>query len=57
MGMIKELSVEEAKYVVKVLKEHLEYYRLLAGSSKCTAANRAKREMLEGLWVKLQAFG
>jgi hypothetical protein len=48
-----ELSAEEAGYVLGLLKEHLEYYRALAGNLKCTDANRAKHRMLEGLWVKL----
>jgi hypothetical protein len=48
-----ELSAEEAGYVLGLLKEHLEYYRALAGNLKCTEANRSKHRMLEGLWVKL----
>jgi hypothetical protein len=48
-----ELTPEEAGYVLGLLKEHLEYYRALAGNGKCSEANRAKHRMLEGLWVKL----
>jgi hypothetical protein len=48
-----ELSAEETGYVLGLLKEHLEYYRLLAGNGKCSPKNLARREFLEGLWVKL----
>jgi hypothetical protein len=48
-----ELSPDEAGYVLGLLKEHLEYYRLLAGNGNCTAKNRAMKEFLEGLWAKL----
>jgi hypothetical protein len=48
-----ELTPEEAGYVLGLLKEHVEYYRLLAGNLKCSEANRARWEFLEGLWVKL----
>jgi hypothetical protein len=48
-----ELSAEETGYVLGLLKEHLEYYRLLAGNEFCSAVHRAKREFLEGLWMKL----
>jgi hypothetical protein len=53
MSLGVELTPEEAGYVLGLLKEHLEYYRLLAGSLKCTEANLAKHRMLEGLWMKL----
>jgi hypothetical protein len=49
-----ELSVEEAGYVLGILKEHLEYYRLLRGNERCTGQTRAKHELLEGLWEKLR---
>jgi hypothetical protein len=48
-----ELTSEEARYVVGILKEHLEYYRLLAGNGNCSEINRGRHRMLEGLWVKL----
>jgi hypothetical protein len=48
-----ELTPEEAGYVLGLLKEHLEYYRLLAGNGKCSEVNRAKHRMLEVLWMKL----
>ena len=48
-----ELSPDEAGYVLGLLKEHLEYYRLLSGNGRCTAANDARREFLENLWLKL----
>jgi len=48
-----ELSPEERTYLRKLLKEHLDYFRTLAGSAKCTAPSRAKAQMLEALWAKL----
>jgi hypothetical protein len=54
MGSVKvELSAEEARYVLGLLKGHLEYYRLLRGELKCSPGNLAKHELVEGLWVKL----
>jgi hypothetical protein len=48
-----ELSPDETDYVLGLLKEHLEYYRLLAGNGNCTDKNRAMMEFLETLWFKL----
>jgi hypothetical protein len=53
MSLGVELTPEEAGYVLGLLKEHLEYYRLLAGNGQCTEANRERHKFLEGLWVKL----
>jgi hypothetical protein len=53
MSLGVELTPEEAGYVLGLLKEHLEYYRLLAGNWKCSEVNRAKHRMLEVLWMKL----
>jgi hypothetical protein len=53
MSLGVELTPEEAGYVFWLLKEHLEYYRLLVGNGQCTEANRAKHRMLEVLWMKL----
>jgi hypothetical protein len=53
MSLGVELTPEEAGYVLGLLKEHLEYYRLLAGKLNCSEANRARHRMLEVLWVKL----
>jgi hypothetical protein len=48
-----ELNPEERAYLLRLLKEHLEYFRLLAANPKCSDANRAKYRMLETLWQKL----
>jgi hypothetical protein len=53
MATIK-LSPDETAYLLGLLKEHLEYYRLLAGNGKCTPTNRAKLAMLEALEIKLR---
>jgi hypothetical protein len=53
MELSDKLSAQEREYLSRHLKGHVEYYRLLAGNSKCTAASRAMREMLEGLWMKV----
>lgn len=45
-----ELTAEEKSYIVKLLKEHVDYYRLLS-----SASNRAKYKMLERLMGKLRA--
>ncbi len=50
-----QLSPEEAGYVLGLLKDHLEYYRVLAGNGKCSAKNRELHKLLEGLWLKLAA--
>lgn len=43
-----KLSPEEVDYILGLLKEHLNYYRLLDSDK-----HRKKREMLERLWAKL----
>jgi hypothetical protein len=48
-----KLSPDEARYVRRLLKEHLEYYRLLTSNLRCTPANKATGEFLEALWIKL----
>jgi hypothetical protein len=48
-----ELSVAEVGYVVRLLKEHVEYYRVLAGNGNCSAQNRVRWELVENLWRKL----
>jgi hypothetical protein len=53
MATIK-LSPDEARYLLGLLKEHLEYYRLLSGNGKCTPTTRAKLTMLEALEFKLR---
>ena len=49
----RELSPEEAVYLLGFIKAHLDYYRLLAGNGKCTSASRAKLLFLEALVAKL----
>lgn len=44
-----QLSAEEVAYILGILKEHLNYYRLLDSDK-----HRKKRALLEGLWAKLQ---
>jgi len=48
-----ELSPEERAYLRKILKEHLDYYRLLAGNLNASKEKRQKRDMLEALERKL----
>jgi hypothetical protein len=47
------LSPEEAGYVLGLLKEHLDYYRALVGSARCSQKNRELYELVLGLWEKL----
>jgi hypothetical protein len=48
-----KLSPEEANYIRTLLKEHLDYYRLLAGNPKCSQKHRALHELCEKLMLKL----
>jgi hypothetical protein len=50
-----QLSPDETGYLLGLLKEHLEYYRLLSGNGKCTAISRARLAMLEALEIKLKS--
>lgn len=47
------LDPAERGYVLGLLKEHLEYYRTLAGNGKASEATRGKLAFLEKLWLKL----
>jgi hypothetical protein len=47
------LDPEETGYLLGLLKEHLEYHRLLAGSSKCSQKSRDRHRFLETLSSKL----
>jgi len=49
-----ELEVEEAGYMRRLLKEHVEYYRALCNSPKASEATRARAALVEGLWAKLR---
>ena len=48
-----ELSTEETTYLQKLLEEHRDYYKLLAGSTKCSPKNRELYKFVETLWNKL----
>ena len=50
---MKGLSPQEKQFLTGLLKEHLDYYRTLAGNSNCSAANREKLVFLERLVAKL----
>jgi hypothetical protein len=48
-----EFSHEETGYIRALLKEHLDYYRLLAGNPKCSHKHRRLHELCEKLMLKL----
>jgi hypothetical protein len=48
-----ELSPAEIGYVLGLLKDHLDYYRVLSANGNCTEKNRAMKDFLENLWMKL----
>jgi len=47
------LEPEEIGYLLGMLKEHVEYHRLLVGNGKCTQKHKDLYRMLETLWAKL----
>jgi len=51
--MTLKLEPEEIAYLLGMLKEHLEYYRLLTGNGKCTPAHKDRHRFLETLGAKL----
>jgi hypothetical protein len=51
--MTVKLEPEEIGYLQDLLKEHLDYYRSLAGHQKCTPKNRQLYELVNSLWGKL----
>jgi hypothetical protein len=54
MGMkMVELSAEEVVFFQRYVKEHVEYYRVLAGNEKFSNTNRAKKDFVENLLRKL----
>lgn len=53
MSIDVKLSPEETGYLLRLLKEHVEYFRALAGNVKCSHANREKHHLVEILWRKL----
>jgi hypothetical protein len=50
-----QLSPDETAYLLGLIREPLEYYRLLSGNGKATSASRAKLLFLETLVAKLEA--
>ena len=49
----KTLTPEERSYLLKIVTEHLQYYRILAGSTKVTEQTLGKLALLEALRTKL----
>lgn len=47
------LTEEESNFLRRYIKEHLEYYLLLSGSSHMSARNRDQHEFILTLWNKL----
>lgn len=47
------LSSEEKSYLLGLLKEHLDYYQLLATRGKCSAKHQASAALVQTLWIKL----
>lgn len=50
------LSVDEKQFLLRFLKEHLDYYRILSGSTKVSPGNRDKAKFIETLYGKLTAY-
>lgn len=48
------MSLEEIRYIEDLLREPLNYYRMMAGSSKCSEFNRNRHQLLDGLSQKLR---
>jgi hypothetical protein len=48
-----ELTSEEARFLLRLIEEHREYWRVLAGSSKASGQSRARHELIEVLARKL----
>ena len=51
--MTVELTPEEAAYLLRILKEHVAYYRLLVGNAKCSQKSHEQRKFVETLAAKL----
>jgi hypothetical protein len=47
------LNKEQIAFLLCLLKEHREYYRLLSGSSQFTAGSLGRRTFIEELWDRL----
>lgn len=48
-----EVEEKEVVFLRQLLREHLEYYRILAGSEKASEVTRGKYVFLRGLMGKL----
>jgi len=48
-----QLTPEEAGYLLPKLRDDLEYYRSLAGNTRCSPKNLGTYRLVENLWVKL----
>jgi hypothetical protein len=53
---VERLTVKEVDFLLGVIAEHREYYRVLAGSRWCSELSRDKHEALECLGRKLEAM-
>jgi hypothetical protein len=50
---VSDLNAFERRYLFELIKEHLDYYRLLAGTPKCSAKHKSQHIQLETLTTKL----
>ena len=48
-----ELSDEEIERLLRLIRGHVEYFRLLSGSEKCSPNNKAQHQLFESLALKL----
>jgi len=48
-----DLNPNERDFLRRLIKDHLDYYRLLASSPRCSSDKRAKLALLEALEGKL----
>jgi len=52
--MLVDLTPEEATFILSLLKEHLIYYRMLAGNPRCSDRTLLKKALVEKLVHKLE---
>jgi len=52
-----ELSDEEIERLLRLIRGHVEYFRLLSGSEKCSPNNKAQHQLFESLVLKLSRRG
>jgi hypothetical protein len=48
------LTKEQIDFLLCLLKEHREYYRLLCGSSQLSTGNLGRHKFIESLWNRLE---